>query len=97
MAPQWAKGYHRLGAAYYATRNYQSAIETYKRGINLDAGNQKLKEALGRFVFATGPVEHLRPMLGPLFSWSASGPRHKTTKLPLMLLLLEVLGFQSVS
>ena len=52
----------------------------------------ELKEALGRLVIANGPSEHLRPMLGPLFTWASSGPRHKTAKLPRMLLIAMRLG-----
>ena len=47
-----------------------------------------MKEALGRLVFATGPLEHLRPILGPLFAWAAGGPRFARPRLPAMLLIL---------
>ena len=48
----------------------------------------EMREALGRLVFATGPLEFLRPILGPLFSWASAGPRHRRPKLPAMILLL---------
>ena len=48
----------------------------------------ELKEALGRLVFVTGPLEHLRPMLGPLFKWASLGSRYARPRLPAMLLLL---------
>ena len=48
----------------------------------------ELKEALGRLVFVTGPLEHLRPMLGPLFRWASVGGRFARPRLPAMLLLI---------
>ena len=48
----------------------------------------ELREALGRLVFVTGPLEHLRPMLGPLFAWASAGRRHARPRLPAMLLIL---------
>ena len=51
----------------------------------------ELREGLGRLVFATGPLEHLRPLLGPLFAWAAAGGRHTRPLMPPMLLI--ILGF----
>ena len=48
----------------------------------------ELKEGLGRLVFAVGPLEHLRPLLGPFFVWASAGPRFACPRLPTMLLLL---------
>ena len=48
----------------------------------------ELKEGLGRLVFVTGPLDHLRPLLGPLFAWAANGARFARPKLPVMVLLL---------
>ena len=36
----------------------------------------ELREGLGRLVFVTGPLEYLRPLLGPLFAW-ANQPGYK--------------------
>ena len=33
----------------------------------------ELREGLGRLQFAAGPVEHLRPFLGPLYAWASGG------------------------
>ena len=42
-----------------------------------------------------GPLEHLRPLLGPLYSWASAGPRLRKPKLLAMLLLiLEFLADQ---
>ena len=35
----------------------------------------ELREGLGMLQFIAGPVEHIRPFLGPLYAWSAAGPR----------------------
>ena len=48
----------------------------------------ELEEALGRLVFVTGPLEHLPPMLGPLFKWASLGNRYARPRLPVMVLLL---------
>lgn len=32
LAPSWAKGYSRLGAAQQSLRRYEAAIDTYKKG-----------------------------------------------------------------
>jgi hypothetical protein len=47
-----------------------------------------MREGLGRLVFVSGPVEHIRPLLGPLFAWSSSGARFLRPRLPTMLLIL---------
>jgi tetratricopeptide (TPR) repeat protein len=31
-APQWSKGYSRLGAAQHGLKRFQAAIETYRKG-----------------------------------------------------------------
>ena len=48
----------------------------------------ELREGLGRLVFVSGPVEHIRPMLGPLFAWSSSGARFLKPRLPTMLMII---------
>ena len=48
----------------------------------------ELREGLGRLQFITGPVEYLRPFLGPLYSWCAAGPRYAQPKLPMMVILI---------
>ena len=48
----------------------------------------ELREGLGRLQFVAGPLEHLRPFLGPLYAWSCAGPRFAKPRLPVMLLLI---------
>ena len=48
----------------------------------------EMREGLGRLVFVSGPLEHIRPLLGPLFAWSSSGARFLRPRLPTMLLIL---------
>ena len=48
----------------------------------------ELREGLGRLVFVSGPIEHIRPILGPLFAWASAGPRFVRPRLPTMLLIL---------
>ena len=60
----------------------------------------ELREGLGRLQFIVGPLEHIRPFLGPLYAWAAAGPRYARPKIPLMILLkylaAEVLDFHMV-
>ena len=48
----------------------------------------KLRQGLGRLQFLAGPLEHLRPFLGPLYAWSCAGARFARPRLPVMLLLI---------
>ena len=48
----------------------------------------ELREGLGRLQFLAGPLEEIRPFLGPLYSWSCAGPRFARPRLPAMLLLI---------
>ena len=48
----------------------------------------ELREALGRLQFVAGPLELIRPFLGPLYCWACAGPRHARPLLPTMLLLI---------
>ena len=53
----------------------------------------ELCEGLGRLRFVAGPLDHLRPFLGPLYAWVSAGPRYAKPKLPAMILLiLELLA-----
>ena len=62
----------------------------------------ELREGLGRIGFAAGPIEHLRPFLGPLYAWAAAGPRFARPRLPVMILLImkylaaEILDYHMV-
>ena len=48
----------------------------------------ELREGLGRLQFIAGPLEHLRPFLGPLYAWSCAGPRYLRPQLPVMVLII---------
>ena len=48
----------------------------------------ELREGLGRLQFLAGPLEHIRPFLGPLYAWSCAGARFARPKLPVMLVLI---------
>ena len=53
----------------------------------------ELREGLGRLQFAAGPLDHLRPLLGPLHAWASAGPTYVRPKLPVMIrLILDVLA-----
>ena len=38
-------------------------------------------------MFVSGPIEHIRPILGHLFAWASAGPRFVRPRLPTMLLI----------
>ena len=48
----------------------------------------ELREGLGRLQFDAGPLEYLRPLLGPLYAWACAGPRYARPLLPVMILLI---------
>jgi len=48
----------------------------------------ELREGLGRLQFVAGPLEHLRPFLGPLYAWASAGPRYAKPHLPVMIRLI---------
>ena len=48
----------------------------------------ELREGLGRLQFLAGPLEHVRPFLGPLYAWASAGPRYAKPLLPVMILLI---------
>lgn len=46
LAPAWAKGYNRLGVAQQRLTRFDAAIDTFKKGIELEPNNQALWAAL---------------------------------------------------
>lgn len=44
--PKWAKGYQRKGLAEYYLDNISDAVDTYKKGLEIEPTNAQLKEAL---------------------------------------------------
>jgi hypothetical protein len=48
----------------------------------------ELREGLGRLQFVAGPVEYIRPFLGPLYAWASIGPKFARPKLPVMVVLI---------
>ena len=46
LNPSWAKGYSRLGAAYFGLQEYQEAIKAYEQGLEKDASNEQLQSGL---------------------------------------------------
>jgi tetratricopeptide (TPR) repeat protein len=46
LAPNWSKGYSRLGAAQQALKRFDACLDSYKKGIELDGSNKTLWSAL---------------------------------------------------
>ena len=46
LAPTWAKGHSRRGAAYVGLRNWRQTIVAYEDGLKLEPENAVMKEAL---------------------------------------------------
>eukprot|EP01098_Paradermamoeba_levis_P012315 TRINITY_DN5366_c0_g1_i1.p1 TRINITY_DN5366_c0_g1~~TRINITY_DN5366_c0_g1_i1.p1 ORF type:complete len:378 (-),score=108.59 TRINITY_DN5366_c0_g1_i1:176-1225(-) len=42
LAPNWPKGYSRLGAAYFGANKYDEAFDAYKKGLALDPNNAQI-------------------------------------------------------
>ena len=55
----------------------------------------EMREGLGRLQFVAGPLDHLRPFLGPIYGWVAAAPRYTRPQMPLMIrLILEFIAFE---
>ena len=48
----------------------------------------EVREGLGRLQFFAGPVEYIRPFLGPLYAWASIGPRFARPWLPVMVVTI---------
>lgn len=46
LAPNWVKGYNRLGVAQQSLKRFTAAIDTFKKGIELEPNNTALWNAL---------------------------------------------------
>ncbi|GFP81789.1 hsp70-hsp90 organizing protein 1 [Phtheirospermum japonicum] len=46
LKPYWTKGYSRLGAAHLGFHNYNDAVYSYKKGLDIDPTNEALKSGL---------------------------------------------------
>ena len=48
----------------------------------------EIREGLGRLQFVAGPLEHIRPFLGPLYAWTCAGAKFSRVTIPPMLMLI---------
>ena len=63
IKPDWAKGYSRLGGALHGKRKFQEAVDTYKKGLEIDSANAMLKSGLESAEKALeGPGVHTRQL-----------------------------------
>ncbi len=46
IAPHWAKGFGRVGAAAHALGDFDSAMDAYEQGLAVEPSNEALKEGL---------------------------------------------------
>jgi stress-induced-phosphoprotein 1 len=46
LNPQFVKGYQRKGLAQFYLDDFEDAIESYKKGLQIDPNNQPLKDGL---------------------------------------------------
>ena len=84
-------GRFRLGVTEKRTTWAIRWIEDKVRERTVRLG--ELREGLGRLQFVAGPLEHLRPFLGPLYAWASAGHRYARPRLPVMIrLVLEFLA-----
>lgn len=57
IAPQWSKGYSRLGAALLADKQPEKAVAAYKKGLTIDNESPALKDG---YVMAEAAVKELK-------------------------------------
>ena len=65
-------------------------VASFCQGI-VESGSvviRRLREGLGRLGFVSGPLEHIRPFLAPIYAWVAAAPVDKCLKIPLMVRLV---------
>lgn len=68
LNPGWAKGYSRLGAAFYGMESWGEAIEAYEAGLAKDPNNEQLKNGLAEAKAAQArPPAHKSPFARPDF------------------------------
>lgn len=46
LKPDWAKGYSRLGAAFFGLEDWDEAVRAYEDGLRIDPGNHALQSGL---------------------------------------------------
>lgn len=46
LKDDWAKGYSRLGRAYFGLEDFSSAVKAYSKGLSLDPSNAATKASL---------------------------------------------------
>ncbi|GAA0157068.1 hypothetical protein LIER_14412 [Lithospermum erythrorhizon] len=46
LKPDWAKGYSRLGSAFFGLNRINDAVQAYKKGLEIDPNNEALKSGL---------------------------------------------------
>lgn len=44
--PSWVRGYSRKGAALHGLKRYKEAIDTYKKGLEIEPNNEALKQSI---------------------------------------------------
>ena len=50
LAPDFVKGYSRKAAAQYFMKDYDKAMQTYQKGLDVDASNDECKDGIRRCV-----------------------------------------------
>eukprot|EP00878_Enallax_costatus_P022068 GHUV01023400.1.p1 GENE.GHUV01023400.1~~GHUV01023400.1.p1 ORF type:complete len:318 (+),score=111.77 GHUV01023400.1:746-1699(+) len=65
LKPDWAKGYSRLGAAYYGLEDWDDAIKAYEDGLHIDPNNQQMQSALSDAMSAKNRPPSMGGLFGP--------------------------------
>lgn len=62
LAPEWPKGYSRLGFAQYKLHKFEDALKSYKAGLKIDPRNNALCDGLEKLKIAV--EQEVEPVIG---------------------------------
>ena len=74
---------HQLSAEGTADGGFRGSDGRFELGVTEKRTQWAIRwvrEGLGCLQFEAGPLDHLRPSLGPLYAWASAGPRAEKLK-----------------
>ena len=76
LKPDWAKGYSRKGAALHGLGDYEEAVSTYEKGLEIEPNNDLLKKGLSDVQSSLGAKNPMADLFGgDMFAKIAGNPK----------------------